>query len=126
VFREQTQKGILVGKMKGLLVFIVFYLALLLLGAATNAQWEDAQVQRLTFDSLPNKVIRLYVDDQDKLHLFYLEGVRDTASGFVYDCTIIYRTKEQGGSWSEPEEIRTPEYVSRCVRSCPVGAARRV
>ena len=68
-------------------------------------------MKRLTYDSLPNKVIRLYVDEQDKLHLFYLEGVRDTATGFVYDYTIMYRTKEQGSVWSEPEEIKTPEYI---------------
>ncbi len=76
-----------------------------------QAQWEDAQVQRLTYDSLPNEAIRLYVDEEDKLHLFYLEGVKDSATGFVYDYTIMYRTKEQGSAWSEPEEIRTPEYV---------------
>jgi hypothetical protein len=108
---KELDKSAFEGRMKRLLAFLVLCLLFLLLCPNTQAQWEDAQVQRLTFDSLPNKVIRLYVDDQDKLHLFYLEGVRDTVSGFVYDYTIIYRTKEQGGSWSEPEEIRTPKYI---------------
>jgi hypothetical protein len=108
------------GNMKRLISLVVFCCSFVLLCPCPKAQWyepyglypwEGAEVQRLTFDTLPNKMIRLYVDDQDKLHLFYLEGVRDTATGFVYDYKILYKTKEQGGVWSEPEEIRTPVYV---------------
>jgi hypothetical protein len=98
--------------MKKLLVVVIIHsLFVILMCPSTKAQWEGAKVQRLTFDDLPNKVIGLYIDDNDKLYLFYLEGVRDTVTGFVYDYSIWYRTKEKGAQWSQPEEIQTPTYI---------------
>ena len=91
--------------MKKVLAFVILYSSfVILVCSSTNAQWEGAQIQRLTYDNLPNEVIGLhiyevsglYIDDTDKLHLFYLEGVRDTISGFVYDYRILYITKEKG------------------------------
>jgi hypothetical protein len=102
--------------MKRTVSFIFISLLLLLLGLSLKAQWEDAQVQRLTFDSLSNKVIRFYVDDQDKLHLFFLKKVTDTSTGSVYGSTIMYRTKERGGAWSQPEEIGNPSFVTGLYR----------
>ena len=116
--------------MKKLIAFVIFYSFLwilwtfVILCPSTEAQWEGAQIQRLTFDSLPNKVIGLYIDDQDELHLFYSEGVRDTATGFVYGSTIMYRTKEQGGEWSQPEEIGNSSFVAGLYRKCLTYDAR--
>jgi hypothetical protein len=73
-----------------------------------SCQWEGAQVQRRTYDELPNKVVALYIDDNDELYLFYLEGIRDTITGFVYDYRILNITKEKGAEWSQPEVIETP------------------
>ena len=65
-------------------------------------------MQRLTYNELPNKGVGLYIDDNDKLYLFYLEGIRDTITGFVYDYRILYITNEKGAEWSQPEVIETP------------------
>ncbi|KPL00117.1 MAG: hypothetical protein AMJ91_05280, partial [candidate division Zixibacteria bacterium SM23_73_3] len=116
--------------MKKIIAFVILYPFLwllwsfLILCPSTKAQWEGAEVQRLTFDSLLSKVIGLYIDDQDELHLFYLEGVRDTATGFVYGSTIMYRTKEQGGAWSQPEEIGNSSFVVGLYRKCLAYDAR--
>jgi len=108
--------------MKKLTAFIILYSFLwilctfVILCSSTQAQWENADIQQLTDDDLPNRIAcpgcgGLYIDDNDKLYLFYLEGVRDTITGFVYDYRIFYITKEKGGGWSQPEEIETPEYI---------------
>ncbi len=100
---------------------VIFVLwTFVILCPVTKAQWEDAVVQRLTYDDLPNETIGsynldestgLFIDESDRLHLFYLEGVRDTTTDFVYDYTVLHITKEKGGQWSQPEEIETPEYI---------------
>lgn len=74
-------------------------------------QWEEAQIQQLTNDDLPNKIVGLYIDDGDMLYLFYSEGVRDTITGFVYDHKLLFITKEKGREWSQPEEIETSVYI---------------
>ncbi|MGB2981778.1 MAG: FlgD immunoglobulin-like domain containing protein [Candidatus Zixiibacteriota bacterium] len=103
-------------------LLLIFSLTLLLLGNAnTHAQWEGAEVQQLTHDDLPNRIVGLYVDDTDELFLLYAEGVRDTLSGFVYDYTLLYTTREKGGNWSEPQEIQTPEYIIGQSRKSVVG-----
>jgi hypothetical protein len=103
--------------MKKLVGFVILYSLFLILCPSTKAQWykpycsyqwEDAQVQRLTYNELPNKGVGLYIDDNDKLYLFYLEGIRDTMTGFVYDYRILYITNEKGAEWSQPEVIETP------------------
>jgi len=106
--------------MKRVMSFVIVYLLFVILCASTNAQWEGAEVQRLTYNDLRNETIGsynkdesvgLYIDEADNLHLFYLEGIRDTLTGGYYDYTIYYMTKEKGGHWSQPEEIETPVYV---------------
>jgi hypothetical protein len=99
------------GNMKRLLLFIILFSSFLLLCPGIKAQWEGAQIQRLTFDTLPNKVVGLYIDENEKLYLFYQEGVRDTITGFVYNYRILYKTKEKGNTWSLPVEINTPTYI---------------
>jgi hypothetical protein len=97
--------------MKRLSLLIIIYSFYSILCPGVKAQWEGAQVQRLTFDNLPNGILKLYIDDTDKLYLFYLEGVKDTITGFVYDYRILYITKEKNGIWSQPEEIQTQTYI---------------
>jgi hypothetical protein len=99
------------GRMRKLIFFIILYSVPVILCPSTNAQWEGAQIQQLTNDDLPNKILRLYIDGNDKLYLFYLQGVRDTITGHVYDYRIFYITKGKGGEWSQPEEIKTPTYI---------------
>ena len=107
--------------MKRVISFVILYSSFVMLPSpGTHAQWEGAEVQRLTYDDLRNETIGsynldesvgLFIDDADRLHLFYLEGVRDTLTGGYYDYSIYYMTKERGRHWSQPEEIETPEYV---------------
>jgi len=97
--------------MKKLIPFIILYWSFLMLCPGTKAQWEGAQVHRLTYDDLPNETIGLHIDDTDNLHLFYLEGVRDTITGFVYDYRIFYITKEKNAGWSQRVEVQTPDYI---------------
>ncbi len=105
--------------MKKIIAFVILYSFLwilwtfVILCQNTQAQWEGAQIQQLTDDDLPNRMAcqGLYIDDNDKLYLFYLEGVRDTITGFVYDYRIFYITKEKDGGWSQPEEIQTSTYI---------------
>jgi hypothetical protein len=102
--------------MKKLIAFGILYLSFVILCPDTKAQWEGAQIQQLTDDDLPNRIAcpgcgGLYIDDNDKLYLFYLQGVRDTVTGYVYDYRIFYKTKEKDGEWSQPEEIQTSTYI---------------
>ncbi len=122
--------------MKKLITLIILYSFLwilwtfLILCPSTKAQWEDAEIQQLTDDDLPNKIVGqgmyvddqgLYIDDNDKLYLFYSEGVRDTITGFVYDHRLFYITKEKEEEWSQPEEIETPVYIIGQNRKSALG-----
>jgi len=122
--------------MKKLTAFIILYSSLwilwtfVILCPGTQAQlykpygsyqWEDAQVLRLTYNELPNKGVGLYINDNDKLYLFYSEGVRDTMTGFVYEHRLFYITKEKGGEWSQPEEIETAVHIIGQNRKSAVG-----
>jgi len=90
--------------MKKLLSFIILYSFLwilwtfLILCPGTQAQWEDAQVQRLTYNDIAEGVVGLYIDDNDKLYLFYRGDTNK----------VLLMSKEKGGGWSQPEEICTP------------------
>ena len=105
------------GRALRMTLFVIFYSFLwilwtfVILCPGIKAQWEGAQKVQLTDEDLPNKIVGLYIDDNDKLHLFYSEGVRDTITGFVYDHRLFYITKEKGGEWSQPEEIETSVYI---------------
>jgi hypothetical protein len=103
-------------KMKRILAFFIIYSLFVILPVCAKAQWEGAQIQQLTDDDLPNRIAcpgcgGLYIDDNDKLYLFYLQGVRDTVTGYVYDYRIFYKTKEKDGEWSQPVEIQTSTYI---------------
>ncbi|KPL04738.1 MAG: hypothetical protein AMJ73_03765 [candidate division Zixibacteria bacterium SM1_73] len=88
--------------MKKRMAFIILYSflwilwTLLILCTSTNAQWEDAQVQRLTYNDVPDGIVGLYIEKDDKMYLFYREGA------------IKLISKKKNGGWSQPEEIWTP------------------
>jgi hypothetical protein len=97
--------------MKKVKSFIILYSSFVILCVSTNAQWDGAEVQRLTYDDLPNGIVRIYIDEDETLHLFYLEGVRDTLAGFIYDYRILQTEKQKDGEWSQPQEIGIPEPI---------------
>jgi hypothetical protein len=81
---RKLRRSTLEGKMKRVIAFIILYSSFAILCPSTKAQWEGAEVQRLTYDDLPNETIGsynldesvgLFIDEADNLHLFYLEGV---------------------------------------------------
>jgi hypothetical protein len=97
--------------MRKLIVFLLFSsLFFILLNTNVQAQWEGAQVQRLTYNNLRNKVEGLYVEEDDKLLLFYRQTVFDSLS-WTYQDTLFLMTKEKGGEWSQPEKIGNPSDI---------------
>ncbi|MGB2988636.1 MAG: hypothetical protein WBC98_01650, partial [Candidatus Zixiibacteriota bacterium] len=108
--------------MKKLIAFVILYSSFFIfLCPGIDTQWDGAEVQRLTYDDLPNRIVGLYVDDTDELFLLYAEGVRDTLTGFVYSYRLLCTTKEKDGDWSEPQEMQTPEYIIGQNRKSVVG-----
>jgi hypothetical protein len=98
------------GRMKRVLVFLIFYSFLwvlwtfLILCPSTQAQWEDAQVQRLTYNTSVNNMLGLCIDKNDKLFLFYLQWWWDPWQQ-PYRDTLFLMTKEKDGEWSQPQRI---------------------
>jgi hypothetical protein len=91
-------------KVKVILPFIFFLFSLFFFSFVAQAQWEGAVVQRLTFDTLPDQSPHLFIDENDKLHLFYQHH---QMNGLVpWDYWLLYRTKEKGKPWSEPDTIK--------------------
>lgn len=82
--------------------------SLLILYEIGLSQWEDAVVQRLTEDFFPNALKGfLYIDSNDKLHLFYKQA-KQTHRPF-FGWWVLYITKEKGKSWSELDTIEQLE-----------------
>jgi hypothetical protein len=98
------------GKMKKLVAFVILYSFLwilwtfLILCPSTKAQWEGAQVQRLTYNNSVNRWLSLYIDKNDKLFLFYQQWHWDPEVQ-PYRDTLFLMTKEKGEEWSQPEKI---------------------
>jgi hypothetical protein len=97
--------------MKKLIALVLLFLLVFTLCPSADAQWDGAQIQQLTDDDLENRLLGLYIDAQDKLHLFYSQGIRDTVTGYVYDHRIFYKTKDKGANWGQPQEIQTSEPI---------------
>lgn len=99
--------------MKKLLSFIILYSSFIIaLCPSTKAQWEGAQVQRLTYNTSPNRMINLCIDKNDKLFLFYIQWKIDPHVQPL--DTLFLMTKEKGGEWSQPERISTPSLELCC------------
>ena len=96
--------------MKRVIAFIILYSSFVILCPGTKAQWDGAEVQRLTYNDVPNTRIHEFcIDENDNLYLFYVEGIRDTATGFVYRSKLLFRSKGNDDSWSQPEETGSPD-----------------
>jgi hypothetical protein len=111
---EKGMHGHFGGRMKRFLLFVILHsLFVILVCSSTEAQWEGTQVQRLTYNDVPDigQERKLYIDDNDNLYLFYLEGIRDTATGFVYHYKLLFMRKDKEGWWSQPEEIGNPARI---------------
>jgi hypothetical protein len=91
--------------MKRLLPFLVLCLLFffLLPRPSLKAQWENAQVQRLTFDQSSCRVIGLYLGNNDKLCVFYDKWSWDPLVQ-PYRDTLMVISKE-GQAWSQPQKI---------------------
>ena len=110
--------------MKKLIAFVILYSSfVILLCPGAKAQWEGAEVQRLTYNNLRNKVKGLYIQEDDKLLLFYRQKGFDSLS-WTYRDTLFLMTKEKGGEWSQPEEIGNSSLVARLYRKCLTYDAR--
>ena len=93
--------------MKRIISFVILHLSFVIFCPSTNAQWEGAEVQRLTYDDVPEigQELKITITSGDKLHLIYLEGIRDSATGSVYEYKLMSSSKDKDGEWSQPEEI---------------------
>jgi hypothetical protein len=95
------------GKMsKQILFLLLSSLFFISFNNRTQAQWEEAKVQRLTYNTSPNYMLGLCIDNNDKLFLFY-EQCKIDPHVQPYRDTLFLMTKEKGGEWSQPERIST-------------------
>jgi hypothetical protein len=95
--------------MKKLIPFIILYSSFVILPVWAKAQWEGAQVQRLTYNTSVNGMVGLYIDKNDKLFLIYHQYWMDPWQQ-PYRDTLFLMTKEKGGEWSQPERISKSAY----------------
>jgi hypothetical protein len=109
---KKPDKTTFEGRMKRLLALLVLCLPFVLLCLDVHAQryephgscqWEDAQVQRLTFDQSSCRVIGLYLGNNDKLCVFYDRWSWDPLVQ-PYRDTLMVVFKE-GEAWSQPQKI---------------------
>jgi hypothetical protein len=91
--------------MKKVIAFVILYSSfVILLCSSANAQWEDAQVQRLTFDHSACKVIGLHLGDNDKLCMFYRRWQWNPLVQ-PYRDTLMVMFKEKDQAWTQPQKI---------------------
>jgi len=86
-------------------LFVILYSSfVILLCPSTKAQWEGAEVQGLFYNQSEKKILGLYIDESDKLFLFYQQWKWDPQVQ-PYRDTLFIMTKAKGGEWSQPEKI---------------------
>jgi hypothetical protein len=98
--------------MKKVIAFVILYSSLWILWTffiqcpCTDAQWEGAKVQRLTYNTSPNSMLGFCIDKNEKLFLFYTQCKIDP---YVqpYRDTLFLMSKEKAGEWSQPIRIST-------------------
>jgi hypothetical protein len=96
------------GKMKRLISLIILYSSFLLLCPRIEAQWEGAQVQRLTSNHVSDGLTGLYIDTTDKLYLFYTQQIQHIDTSI----TLFYTTRTKGEDWAEPVNLDLPPCIS--------------
>lgn len=95
--------------MKKLIALVVFCWSVVSLCSSTEAQWEGAQIQRLTYNRSENSCAGLYIDEHDNLLLLYHQWKWDPQVQ-PYRDSMYVMTKEKGGEWSQPEKIGNPSF----------------
>ncbi len=90
------------------LIYLNFCL-LFLFPAIALAQWEGAQISRLTTDIYENRLYAIMeIDKNDKIYLIYLQDPKP----YTTNVTDLLITREKGSSWSMPLEIGNPGFKS--------------
>jgi hypothetical protein len=88
------------------LIYLNFCL-LFLFPALAFAQWEDAQISRLTTDIYENRLYSIMeIDKNDKIYLIYLQDPKP----YTTNVTDLLITREKGSNWSVPLVIGNPAY----------------
>ena len=88
------------------LIYLNFCL-LFLFPALSFAQWEGAQISRLTTDIYENRLYSIMeIDKNDKIYLIYLQDPKP----YTTNVTEFLLTREKGSAWSSPLEIGNPVY----------------
>jgi subtilisin family serine protease len=95
--------------MKRLVALVILCSLFVILYTSTKAQWEGAEVQRLTYNSSPNEVKGFYIDENDELLLAYQQWWFDSLD-WTYRETLFVVSKEKNGEWGQPEVIGNPSY----------------
>ena len=90
--------------MKKFLALVILYWSFLILCPSTKAQWEGAQIQQLTDNESRNLLSRIYIDENDKLTLFYYQWNWDPEVQ-PYRESLFVMSKEKRGEWCSPEKI---------------------
>lgn len=93
--RESQGSGFLCG----VLFFLIFLLHPFVFGFA---QWENAEISRLTENKFSNSLIRLAMSKNDRLFLLYREYATHVIGG---PYKILLMNKEAGQDWSAPELV---------------------
>ncbi|MGB2698524.1 MAG: hypothetical protein WBD28_11805, partial [Candidatus Zixiibacteriota bacterium] len=93
--RRRTYLGILIGFLL-LLIFLFSHFDL------AFAQWEDAEINRLTENEFWNFLHSLTIGKYDKLFLLFAENTTHVIGG---PYKIVMITKENGQDWTEPVEV---------------------
>jgi hypothetical protein len=95
--------------MKRLSLLIIIYSLCSILCPGVKAQWEGAQVQRLTYNTSQNGLTGFFIDKDDKLFLVYHQWWWDPYNQ-PYRDTLYLMTKAKDGEWSQPERISKDPY----------------
>ncbi len=75
--------------------FLGFLLISVCVALSARAQWEGAEIERLTYNTWSSRVAKqsLGIDKCDRLYLCYTEG------------GVLFTSKRKYGGWSPPEEL---------------------
>lgn len=101
---------------KGVVLLIVYIsLFSFLVAIPAKAQWEGAEISRLTYDQTQTGPLAFAIDENDKLYLIYYQGRLG-----VHPYKLFFVFKEANEEWSQPEEIGDSAYQTPVIR--PVAA----
>jgi hypothetical protein len=90
--------------MKRVISFVIVHSLFVIVCVSTNAQWEGAEAQRLTYNTSRNEIEGLWLGSDDSLFLFYRQWNWDPEVQPYRDTLLVMR-KAKDGEWSPPEKI---------------------